>query len=189
MIDGVTLLKVATDPDKLRSCPLLVNLFDKEYARLKGLRFEIKNLLDKDTGEIRKVIQLNGSVHKYRNEGVHNSDDFNANDAISTIEKICNNFEIDPQRTGINGVEFGVNVVLPFPVKLLLDNLICYDGKPFKSEIKEGMRFYKCEKTQFSIKAYDKGLQNKLPINLLRFEVSADKKQIYHVLICLNGCK
>ena len=143
------------------------------------MRFEIKNIVERNTGNSKQVVQLNGSVHKYRNEGVHNSDDFNANDAISTIEKICNDYEIDPQRTGINGLEFGVNVVLPFPVKLLLDNLISYNGQPFKSELKKGMRFYKCDKTQFSVKVYDKGLQNKLPINLLRFEVSADKMQFF----------
>ena len=92
---------------------------------------------------------------------------------------LCNDFEIDPYRTEVNNLEIGVNVILPFPVKLVLDNLITYKGDYFKPEVEDGMRYYQCKKKQFYIKIYDKSLQFNLPDNVLRFEIKVIRKQYF----------
>ena len=180
MNDFLKLLNVATDLKKLLANPILKNYWHtdvmtndgdvkKETAEYLGLIFTVKN----------ENLQLAGSIHKYRNNGKHNYDDFSCKDAIEVIKGLCNDFEIDPYRTEVNNLEIGVNVILPFPVKLVLDNLITYKGDYFKPEVEDGMRYYQCKKKQFYIKIYDKSLQFNLPDNVLRFEIKVIRKQYF----------
>ena len=180
MDDFIKLLNVATNLEKLLANPILKNYWHtdvmtndgdvkKETAEYLGLIFTVKN----------ENLQLAGSIHKYRNNGKHNYDDFSCNDAIEVIEGLCNDFEIDPYRTEVNNLEVGVNVILPFPVRLVLDNLVTYKGDCFTKEVENGIRFYQCKKTQFYIKIYDKSLQYNLPNNVLRFEIKVIRKQYF----------
>ena len=180
MNDFLKLLNVATDSKKLLANPILKNYWHtdvmtndgdvrKETAKYLGLRFTVKN----DNS------QIEGSIHKYRNNGEHNYDDFSCKDAIEIIKGLCNDFDIDPYRTEVNNLEVGVNVLLPFPVKLVLDNLITYKGDYFKPEVEDGIRYYQCKKKQFYLKIYDKGLQFNLPDNVLRFEIKVIRKQYF----------
>ena len=180
MDDFIKLLNVATNSEKLLANPILKNYWHtdvmtndgdvkKETAEYLGLIFTVKN----------ENLQLAGSIHKYRNNGKHNYDDFSCKDAIEVIKGLCNDFEIDPCRTEVNNLEVGVNVILPFPVKLVLDNLVTYKGDCFTKEVEDGMRFYQCKKTQFYIKIYNKGLQYNLPNNVLRFEIKVIRKQYF----------
>ncbi|MCU0467912.1 MAG: hypothetical protein MUF58_04855 [Arcicella sp.] len=132
-----------------------------------GLKFQIKH----------NKVRLQGSLHKYRNTGRHNYDDFTAQDVEKVVQELSERFEIDTATTEINNVEFGVNVVLPFPVKLVLDNLIVYKGEPFQKVVEDGMSYYQCKRTKFIIKIYDKGKQYKLPENVLRFEIKVTAMQ------------
>jgi hypothetical protein len=180
MDDFIKLLNVATDSKKLLANPILKDYWHtdvmtndgdvrKDYAEYLGLRFTVKN----------GNSQIEGSIHKYRNKGKHNYDDFSCKDAIEVIKELCNDFEIDPYRTEVNNLEVGVNVILPFPVKLVLDNLVTYKGDCFKPEVEDGIRYYQCKKKQFYIKIYDKGLQYNLPDNVLRFEIKVIRKQYF----------
>jgi hypothetical protein len=180
MDDFIKLLNVATDSEKLLANPILKDYWHtdvmtndgdvrKDYAEYLGLRFTVKN----------GNSQIEGSIHKYRNNGKHNYDDFSCKDAIEVIKGLCNDFEIDPYRTEVNNLEVGVNVILPFPVKLVLDNLVTYKGDWFKPEVEDGIRYYQCKKKQFYIKIYDKGLHFNLPDNVLRFEIKVIRKQYF----------
>jgi hypothetical protein len=180
MNDFLKLLNVATDSKMLLANPILKNYWHsdvmtndgdvrKECAEYLGLRFTVKN----DNS------QIEGSIHKYRNNGEHNYDDFSCKDAIEIIKGLCNDFDIDPYRTEVNNLEVGVNVLLPFPVKLVLDNLVTYKGKRFTPEVEDGIRYYQCKMAQFFIKIYDKSLQFNLPDNVLRFEIKVIRKQYF----------
>lgn len=180
MNDFVKLLNVATNIEKILANPILKNYWHtdvmthdgdvkKETAEYLGLTFTVKNA----------NLQLTGSIHKYRNNGKHNYDDFSCKDAIEVIKGLCKDFEIDPYRTEVNNLEVGVNVILPFPVKLVLDNLVTYKGDFFKPENDNGINYYQCKKRQFYIKIYDKGLQFNLPQNVLRFEIKVIRKQYF----------
>ena len=177
MIDGIKTYDLKTDPQKLVENPYLdgywkttINsdaepLFD--FAEYFGLKFQLKH------GKVR----LQGSIHKYRNAGKHNYDDFRAVDVAEVVRELSERFEIDTATTLLNNVEFGVNVVLPFGVSVVLDNLIVFKGEPFMKVVEEGMSYYQCKKTQFIIKIYDKGKQYNLPDNVLRFEIKVMRMQ------------
>lgn len=179
MIDGIKTYDLKTDPQKLIENQYLdghwkttINsdaepLFD--FAKYFGLKFQLKH------GKVR----LQGSVHIYRNAGRHNYDDFKAVDVAKVVRELSERFEINTAQTLLNNVEFGVNVVLPFGVHIVLNNLIVFKGEPFMKVVEEGMSYYQCKKTHFIIKIYDKGKQYKLPENVLRFEIKVMRMQYF----------
>jgi len=134
-----------------------------------GLTFSIKNT----------NVRLTGSIHKYKNQGLHNYNDFTKTQVHKVINELSKKFEIDLQNSRLNNLEFGVNVVLPFEPKVLLNNLITHKGEPFTREIEEGKIFYQCKRSQFIIKIYDKGLQYYQVSNILRFELKVLKMQFF----------
>jgi hypothetical protein len=178
MIDGIKIYDLKTDPNQLLQNPYLAEYWnttvhnsDGTYkyglAEYFGLKFQLKH------GKVR----LQGSVHKYRNAGRHNYDDFKAVDVAEVVRELSECFEIDTAQTLLNNVEFGVNVVLPFGVHIVLDNLIVFKGEPFIKVVEDGMSYYQCKKTHFIIKCYDKGKQYNLPDNVLRFEIKVMRMQ------------
>ena len=116
-------------------------------------------------------IEFDGSIHKYFNDGLHNYNDFNVVNISSVVSEIEEKFEADIYGTELCNLEFGVNVVLPFPVSMVLDNLLVHKGEPFTLDKKKGRHYYFCIHAQYIIKIYDKSLQFDLPNNVLRFEV------------------
>lgn len=180
MYDGFYILNLAVNPQVLLKNILLFDSQEttiktnggnikREYANYQGLVFSFKNI----------NVRLSGSFHKYFNEGKHNYNDFDVEQAKEVIRDICQKFDIDPQRTQLNTLEFGVNVVLPFPVSTVLDNLNSYKGKCFVREKGKDKDYCQCTNSQFYIKIYDKGKQYGLPENVLRFEIKAIKKQYF----------
>ena len=177
MIDNNKTYDLKTDPQKLIENPYLFGhwkttinsdaepLYD--FAEYLGLTFRLKN----------GKIKLQGSLHKYRNLGKHNYDDFTAVEVAEIVRELSERFGIDLYSTVLNNVEFGVNVVLPFGVSLVLDNLITYKGKHFEHKEGKGMSFYECRMSKFTIKIYDKGKQYNLPNNVLRFEIKVTAMQ------------
>ena len=134
-----------------------------------GLTFSIKNT----------NVRLTGSIHKYKNHGLHNYNDFTKTQVHEVINELSKKFEIDPQNSRLNNIEFGVNVNLPFEPKVLLNSLITHKEKPFTREIEDGKIFYQCKRSQFIIKIYDKGLHYHQVANILRFELKVLKMQFF----------
>lgn len=141
----------------------------KQYASYFGLTFSIKNT----------NVRLTGSIHKYKNNGLHNHNDFTKTQVHDVIIELSGKFQIDLQNSPINNLEFGVNVVLPFEPKIVLDRLITHKGEPFTREVEEGKIYYQCKRSQFIIKIYDKGLQYQQVSNILRFELKVLKMQFF----------
>ncbi len=146
------------------------------HAYDRGLKF---SLIPRLSGEGCRV-ELTGSIHKYHNAGVHNADPFTLADLLATLDLLLTTFGIDPFTSILNNIEFGVNVVLPFRVARVLDNLISYKGKPFYPDREHGAYYWQCVFGQYVVKIYDKGAQYRdtvpgLPANLLRVEVKVLK--------------
>jgi hypothetical protein len=141
-----------------------------------GLTFSITNT----------NVRLKGSIHKYKNQGLHNYNDFTKTQIHDVINELSKKFEIDLQNSRLNNLEFGVNVVLPFEPKILLNNLISYKGEPFTREIEEGKIYYQCKLSQFTIKIYDKGLQYQQVKNILRFELKVTTMQFFNKKVKLK---
>ncbi|MBK9109979.1 MAG: hypothetical protein IPM92_16835 [Saprospiraceae bacterium] len=93
-----------------------------EYiARYKNLLFDIYK-----GGKI----YLSGSIHIYFNDGKHNYNNFNFADLLEAIQDICQRFGIDPKRTKIHHLEFGINLYdFLFSATQIVNNLMIHSGK------------------------------------------------------------
>lgn len=118
-------------------------------------------------------VKLQGSIHKFANDGETNDDRFDLNRFIQVSDELVNYISPDDR---INVIEFGVNVETPFNPSLLIKNLIASTNKPFKSDIRSGRCSSQAEYSQYIVKIYDKGLQQReLKKFILRFEVKVLK--------------
>ena len=126
-----------------------------------------------------RYVMLNGSLHNYFNNGEGNYTDFTPLQGIKVVKEWKDIFKIDIQKTLINGLEFGFNIVLPFDCSLVYDNLICYLGEPFVPDENGGEIFYSCQTDRYIVKIYGKGEQFKLPYNLLRVEIKVTRMKFF----------
>lgn len=152
---------------------------NKEIATRHNMKFTIY-----DSG----LIIIRGSLHTLHNARHNrknkysqpmNHDDFTYEKLSETIKYLMEEFNLNPDETRVHHIEFGVNLTsLPFPTHLVLDSLIVYKNKPFTPmRIKHRGQGKECHFTQAGIKIYDKAMQNKLPCDILRFEVKVTKMQ------------
>ena len=185
MIDGIKVCNLITtnDFDLLKHELLKDNWITKtqngeilyEEATYKNLRFS--NIKFRYGNNYHK--RLIGSIHKYFNNGLTNYNDFSFREVIYTVNEIVEKFHLCDTNM-INNIEFGVNLKLPFDCNIILDNLITHKGVKFSFEKESDKSYYQCVRPQFIIKIYDKGLQNRLPENILRFEIKVRKMQYLH---------
>lgn len=117
-------------------------------------------------------IEFTGSLHKYFNDGIHNWNDFTRVDLWDTIHDLCSWLEIDPDDANLHNLEFGVNVVVPWPPKELIRDLIAYKGIPFERQtMPKNGSYQQARVTGYFVKCYDKGSQYLQDSHILRFEV------------------
>ena len=142
---------------------------------------EVKEVSNIETRCKRYYLKIKGSLHKNHFNG-KNFQPFTWIDLQTQIHHICKTLLIDPNKARISTIEVGVNIVTPFEVKTFLrSNVVNYKGKEFKTYKADRNGFelgLYCDMTQYKVKLYDKGLQNDLPINLMRFEKRFLKMQI-----------
>lgn len=123
---------------------------------------------------------IRGSLHKNYFKG-RNDKRFYIDDVIKEINYLCKKLKIDSKKTKIDSLEFGVNIVLDFkPFNFLREHLINYKSQPFNqySNDKQNRKLgFVCERTQYLVKCYDKGMQFNLNYNLMRFELKFIKMQ------------
>lgn len=169
MFDGLSLL--IRDPDTIESIrrnPLL-KFKQVGYRRVsesyKGFTFSVS----------KNCCWVNGSIHKYKNEGKHNADTFYYPDLRDCLEDLYDEFGIDPDIAEIKNLEVGVNVQLNYnPDKFI--NSIQKRFTRFPSHMNKniGIEF---PYQQYIIKIYSKSKQDKQfkDLNILRFEVRFEK--------------
>lgn len=184
MFDGIKILDLSVSADTLLLndrllFPLSVDeqtgaVLDRpRRATDRGLTF---TLTPTKAGD-RVRCELQGSLHRYGRGGLHNADSFTVNDLLLALDQLVTTYGIDPFRSRLNNVEFGVNVILPFPVSQVLDNLIMYKYRPFTPQQDSEFPFYQCLTQRYAIKLYDKGHQYGLNAHVLRVEVKVLKME------------
>jgi hypothetical protein len=104
MIDGVKAYLVQAD-------------INQDNANINGLHFRRDKF---------GSFSMNGSLHKYFNDGKGNSNDFRYTDLVETIRKLIDELAIDPEITQISRVEFGVNIVLQSKAELVTDSVVLF---------------------------------------------------------------
>ncbi|MES2762752.1 MAG: hypothetical protein V4677_11115 [Bacteroidota bacterium] len=124
---------------------------------------------------------LNGSLHKYKNQGLHNYNDFTISDLIEVLKDLSIKFDLNPYQTDIQNLEFGVNVELPYKVKGFLKSIVTYKGKEYNKETFNNRGYLlRFEFDHYDLKIYDKSLQYKLDKNIVRFEIKVKKMEYFN---------
>lgn len=123
--------------------------------------------------------QLEGSLHKYFNEGRHNANDFHLTEVQAIVTALSDQYKINPD-SKISNLEFGVNILLPITVKKFLKMIVSMPDRRFCELDIEKLRVGKvCAKEDHHFKIYDKGLlSDSTKTNLLRIELSVKKMRI-----------
>ena len=178
MIDGIKILNLPVDRENFINNSLIE---PHVQTNTKTGEISIKPPLAEYQGLIFSIyqnrIELKGSVHTYFNKGFHNYNDFDFRKLESVILDLKHKFQIDPEKTFLNNIEVGVNIGLSYTPDSFLSQIIMHRGTPFTWQHEKTKRYRECSHTQFFIKTYNKGIQNKLTRYILRFELKYIKME------------
>jgi hypothetical protein len=180
------------DKNKIQKNDRKGNLLYKtpyKTAFFQGLKFTIW-----ETGRI----TLEGSLHKYWNNGAHNYNDFNKNAVLEVLQDLKTKFGISPHQCILKRLEIGVNITPPIPTNQILDKCLLHKNKPFedKKNSDEG-RYKQAEHTQYIIKTYNKAQHYRskgfeidsqimrIEINYIKMEI-LKRKMIYSIEDLIN---
>ncbi|EAZ83045.1 hypothetical protein [Algoriphagus machipongonensis] len=125
---------------------------------------------------------IKGSLHKYKNGGKHNYDDFSWEDVFLTTTNLSDCLGLNIDSLDLINLEWGLNIETDISPKQILSGLVMHKGQPFKNMYVHPGTNYTCSHAQFKVKAYDKGAQNRLPWNLLRIEMAANRSVFFNNL-------
>lgn len=155
---------------------------DYQYE-FKGLTFQRseveKTYLNGDKFYSERYV-LEGSLHKYKNEGYHNYNRFSFWELVEAIKTLCIDFNLNPEELEVYYLEFGLNVILPIDSLTYLNAIKSYKRKTYSLEsYHNGGKMLQFTLSQNHIKCYDKGRQFRnrynTPENLFRIENRATK--------------
>lgn len=154
--------------DNVTTRHVVLNIGTDKPEKVKGL--QIRPIKD-------NFYSVRGSVHKYKNKGLHNADDYYLSDFKNTLNQLFNEIGLNPDIAPLNGFEFGVNIKLPANPNNVLNRLILH-----KTETGNRKKEYKeFEYKNHSFKSYNKsGLTNIEPYhseNILRIEISVNRME------------
>lgn len=187
MIDGIKINCSYLHPDKWYQNEYL-NYLDhsdkktgeevikKQASSFQGLRFVVHESTDIQSPSFMEVA---GSIHKYHNKGESNYNDFTHSNITETLTDLKKRFGIDPKKTRLRNLEFGVNIKLPITAQQFLKGVICMPDKAFgQMSIKSPSLGRVCQRAQYSLKIYDKGKQaDTTDKDLIRVELHVNKMQ------------
>lgn len=173
MVDFIKVTNAGVDPNVFLNNPQLsfIDRIDTKTGELIGGRKSAKYNEMKFFITPNGITGFEGSLHKYFNEGYHNYNDFTLGNLRSTVADIQMRFGIDPSKAVLNNVELGVNLEVPFNPDSFIDHLVTHNYSQFNIEKDKNKNYSQVNYSQFIIKIYNKGLQNGLSKNILRFEV------------------
>jgi hypothetical protein len=186
MTDGLTILRLPVNhclfwnwlSDKTKVTTSYKNSkIIRRTATYKGLDYSYFVKGQNYTAEPERT-QVKGSIHVYYNNGKGNETDFNFSSLVKALKQFSQETGIDLKNTVLNGLEIGVNILLPFHPDYFFLHIVHYRNKPFQYKVSNTEISKICCYTQFRIKFYDKGLQKELPIDLGRFEIAFDRMEI-----------
>ncbi len=142
----------------------------KEIAEYKNFKFII--------GE--RFVNVNGSLHKYYNNGQHNYNNFTILNLVEVLSDLSIKFDINPLLSTLHNLEFGVNVILPFDVNMFLNSILSYKGKEYEKETYNGKGYLlRFPFDNYHLKIYNKSFQYELTSNVLRFEIKVKKMEYF----------
>jgi hypothetical protein len=148
----------------------LNNQFSRRVAKYKQLEFTVH-----DSG----FFEIKGSIHKYFNGGLHNYNQFDMANAREAVERLAQEFGINPDTATAHNLEIGVNLIIPFNPNRVIDGLVTHKSNPFnRMDVKTGNGRQTIKGTkQYIVKCYNKSAQYSVDANILRFELKHFKME------------
>lgn len=127
---------------------------------------------------------IQGSIHKFYNDGVTNANDFTLHQYYEALKQVEALVKIPIERFKIEYIEFGVNIETPVTARKLLTYIICDGRRRFApmsiDNVKLGLQVGG-KNSDSDIKVYDKGKQaNTNEKSLLRIEVKVKKMRYFN---------
>lgn len=143
-------------------------ILKRKEAKYKSLTFSISPNV---RGGLSCV--LSGSLHKYKNNGLHNYDNFTIDEICKTLDGLACNFGVNLESAVLHSLEIGVNVPLNYKPQRVIKSIICHKGTPFKTlSVKGEYLGAVCEHSDYDIKIYDKSYQQRTATGyILRYEI------------------
>jgi len=143
---------------------------NEAFGRYKGMRYKVRYSVNESDEKVASFLEISLSLHYLSNDFRHNYNHFGYSQLCKSIDIISSMFGIPSNKLILKNLEFGVNIKLPFLVNEILPYFLFYKRNRFKTVHDTKGNYIQSEPTRRFIKAYNKGLQFKLPYNLLRFE-------------------
>lgn len=117
------------------------------------------------------LMTMGGSLHKFKNNGLHNHDSFTLAGFKEVIRELYQEIGIPPHYLQIIRMEIGFNLSLNTPIDNILNGCIEHKGQRFSSSHSNKMHYLRCAHDSYFLKVYNKGLQYGLDSSILRVEV------------------
>lgn len=121
-------------------------------------------------------ITIEGSLHKYWNNGGHNYNDFGDKEIQELKKDLIKKFDLELGLFIIKQLEIGVNIIPPQPSKTILNCLVVQSNEIKDTYVKNEGAYKQVKKQNKFIKVYDKANHYKsqgyhIENEILRFEV------------------
>ena len=170
-IDFIKGRLIGLDPDSfLNNDSFILTPVLKHGDQIQYYEIEVDNMNLKIMPEGKMILQ--GSLHKFYNNGAHNYNQFSWQMFKQSLIKLRLVFGINPYNIWVNQLEWGVNISPLCETKSLLRNLFQHKKKDFHPVIqgKHG-DYHQVEHYNYYIKIYDKSKQYKQKEPILRLEI------------------
>ena len=158
MIDGISF---RLPPERIRNSDILD--FKPKGNRLEAKYQGLRVSLYADSAHV------SGSIHKYYNDGAHNSDDFHLSAFIQALNDLALTFDFNPDAVPFNTFEFGVNISMPFDPVKFIESLVYTK----KGVVKGNGKGIEIQLTEYRIKIYLKTTSENTTV--LRYEIRIDR--------------
>ncbi len=188
MIDFIKYELKNTNSDQLEANSLLqfhnkVNTKTGELGKYlnayyKGLEFKI---FESTKTNPHRRITLEGSLHKYWNNGSHNFNDFDITQINEVLNDLNIKFNIKPRNCYLKTLELGVNIQPPQKTKTILNNCVLHKTDRLKwIYTNDEGNYIQSKKQKHIIKIYDKRTHYKnkgfeIQNEIMRFEIKFSK--------------
>lgn len=140
-------------------------IYPTKVAKYQGLEFTVFD----------QYFRMQGSLHKFKNKGKHNFDDFKYSEMVEVIREIEDLLSTTGKKIRLENIEFGVNILPKFNTSQILQHLICFGTTEFGNVALKSGYCKAVVLNDFRLKAYDKALQHNLAYELFRWEAHVNK--------------
>ena len=131
------------------------------------------------------LVYITGSIHKFKNGGKFNYDDFSFSMIVSTIHDIFDRFGLPMELYKLENLEIGVNICPPIETNFILDSLLFHGRSFFEYASVNTGKYLQSSKSEYFLKVYDKATQQEQPGRILRWEIKFKRMRLlnttYHV--------